>query len=216
MNAGSPAMTLPASGTTSSSGEEALREGISFPKSETDLNAKASLLATAVSRGDETAFRELYEQYQARLFRFALVLTQGDETLAGEIVQSVFVTAAAKLRRIESEKHLWNWLARIARQHFAKVRRQSHRDPATVTLDTWSDKADTAAIESHLEENLNRALRTLAPEDRELIEAFYFDGLSQKELAARLGSTPKAISSRLERARQRLRTALKQNLAHEL
>src|SRR5262245_55903671 len=73
-----------------------------------DLAARR--LATAVGRADETAFRELYDRYHERLFRFALVLGHGDEALAGETVQSVFVTAAAKLRRVESEQHLWNWL----------------------------------------------------------------------------------------------------------
>ena len=91
------------------------------------VDAEALRLAAAVGRGDEAAFRELYDRYHDRLFRFALALGHGDETLAGEAVQSVFVTAASKLRRVESAEHLWNWLARVARQQLAKTRRLPRR-----------------------------------------------------------------------------------------
>src|SRR5882724_3163081 len=75
----------------------------------TTTDAEARSLATAIGRGDEQAFRTLYDRYHPRLFRLALVLGHGDESLAQDIVQSVFVTAAKKLRRAESESHLWNW-----------------------------------------------------------------------------------------------------------
>src|SRR5262245_29303858 len=79
-------------------------------------DADACRICSAVARGDETAFRELYDRYHNRLFRLALVIGRGDESLAHETVQSVFLIAASKLRCIEGEEHLWNWLARVARQ----------------------------------------------------------------------------------------------------
>jgi RNA polymerase sigma factor (sigma-70 family) len=52
-------------------------------------------------------------------------------------------------------------------------------------------------------------------EDRELVEWFYFDRLSQREIAERIGGTPKAVSSRLERARAKLRSLVLRRLSHE-
>jgi len=52
-------------------------------------------------------------------------------------------------------------------------------------------------------------------EERELVEWFYFDRLSHKEIAERLGATPKSVSSRLERARTKLRAAIARRLSHE-
>ena len=97
-------------------------------------DAEARRLAGAVARGDEAAFRELYDRYHGRLFRLALVLGRGDELLAHDTVQSAFITAAAKLRHAESEPHLWNWLARVARQHLAKAWRRRGREPAVVGM----------------------------------------------------------------------------------
>jgi RNA polymerase sigma factor (sigma-70 family) len=178
-------------------------------------NAEACRLAAGVARGDETIFRELYDRYHQRLFRFALAVGRGDETIAHEAVQSVFVTAATKLRRVESEAHLWNWLARVTRQHLAKVWRQQGRDSAIVAVVDLPECADSGKSDSALEENLDAALLVIEPQDRQLIEWYYFDGLSHKEIAERLCATPKAVSSRLERARAKLRSLLAEKLPHE-
>jgi RNA polymerase sigma factor (sigma-70 family) len=179
-------------------------------------DAEARALAAAIGRGDEAAFRTLYDRYHQRLFRLALVLGRGDESLAQDVVQSVFVTAAKKLRRADSEEHLWNWLARVARQQVAKTWRQRQRDPAIANAEVLTeDWPASAQSDSFLEEVLDAALKMLEADDRQLIQIFYFDRLSQKEIAEQLGTTPKAISSRLERAREKLRSLIKRALSHE-
>ena len=77
------------------------------------------------------------------------------------------------------------------------------------------DSADTREQDSVLEEKLDAALLSMEPEERQLVEWFYFDGLSHKEIAERLDATPKAVSSRLERARVKLRPLLTRILSHE-
>jgi len=187
--------------------------GATAARSGADEDARR--LAGAVARGDEAAFRQLYDAYQARLFRFALVLGHGDEWLAHETVQSVFLTAAAKLRLVMGEDHLSNWLARVARQHLAKHWRQQGREPAMVNVADLPNTVATGRSEALLEESLDAALLELEPEDRRLIERFYLDGRSQKEVAGELNLTAKAVSSRLERARARLRALVAKRLAHE-
>lgn len=173
-----------------------------------DADGRACRLAAGIVRGDEIAFVELYDRYHKRLFRFALALGQGDETLAHETVQSAFLTAAAKLRSVQSEEHLWNWLAHVARQHLGKTWRQRQRDAVVVSMANLPERANLDASDNVLEEKLDSALLSMQASERQLIEWFYFDGLSHKEIADRLNATPKAISSRLERARARLRALL--------
>lgn len=180
-----------------------------------NADAEASRLAVAVGRGDEAAFRELYERYSQRLLRFALVLGRGDESLAQEVVQTVFVTAAKRLRRIDSDDHLWNWLARVAHQQLAKAFREQKRGSAIIGMPELPEFPDAHETDSVLEENLDSALSELDAEDRQLVELFYFDRLRQKEIAERLNATPKAVSSRLERARAKLRSMITRRLSHE-
>jgi RNA polymerase sigma factor (sigma-70 family) len=190
-------------------------ETASLKSSHADTDADARRLAVAVGRGDETAFREFYERYHRRLLRFTLVLGRGDETLAHDAVQAAFVTAAKKLRRADNEEHLWNWLARVARQQLAKAWRQRQRDSAVVGMAEPPDCADGVKPDSVLEEILDAALLAMDADERELVEWFYFDRLSHKEIAERLDATPKSVSSRLERARAKLRAAMAQKLSHE-
>jgi RNA polymerase sigma-70 factor, ECF subfamily len=181
----------------------------------TDADANARQIAAAVARGDAAAFRQLYDRYHGRLLRFALVLGRGDELLAQETVQSVFVTAAAKLGCVESEDHLWNWLARVARQQLAKAWRQQRKDVAMFDMEDAPEHSSGVESDSMLEECLDTVLLTMATEEQQLIEWFYFDGLSHKEIAERLGATPKAVSSQLERVRTKLRSLIKRKLSHE-
>ena len=180
-----------------------------------DDDANARRLAASVARGDEAAFRQLYDRYQPRLFRLALVLGRGDELLAQDTVQSVFVTAAAKLRRVDSEKHLWNWLARVGRQQLAKTWRQRQQDSAVIGMADPPEYPGTMASDSVLEESLDAALQAMDAEERRLIESFYFDRLSHQEIAGQLNTTPKAVSSRLERARAKLRSLITRRLSPE-
>ena len=181
----------------------------------TEADDAARRLAAAVARGDEAAFREFYERYHRRLFRFALVLARGDETLAHDAVQAAFLTAAKKLRGAESEAHLWNWLARVIRQQLAKSWRQRQRDSNVVGVAELPDCPEGVEPDSLLEESLDAALLAMEADERELVEWFYFDQLSQKEIADRLGATPKSVSSRLERARAKLRSFMARKLSHE-
>ena len=204
-------MSLPSSGRVTPSAGDILH--LQPALSPADVEARR--LVAAVVRGDEAAFQELYDRYHERLFRFALVLGHGDEALAGETVQTVFVTAAGKLRRVDSEQHLWNWLARVARQQLAKLFRARGSALSVVSVADLPDCAEPREPDSLLEEKLEAALGAMEPEERQLLEWFYFDHLSHKEIAARLGATPKAVSSRLERARARLRSQLTTLLSHE-
>jgi len=176
---------------------------------------EARRIAAGVACGDEAAFRELYDRYHPRLLRFALVLGRGNEALARDAVQSAFVTAAAKLRSVAGEEHLWNWLARVTRQYLAKTWRRHRQDSAVVGMAELPDCANGVEAESALEESLDAALLTMDADERQVVEWFYFDRLSHKEIADRLGVTPKSVSSRLERARARLRSFITRRLSHE-
>jgi RNA polymerase sigma factor (sigma-70 family) len=116
---------------------------------------------------------------------------------------------------VKSEEHLWNWLARVARQHIAKSWRQRQRDSAMVAVAELPECSEDGQSDSVLEESLDAALLAMDVDERQMIEWFYLDGLSHKEIAERLLTTPKAVSGRLERARSKLRSLVAKKLSHE-
>jgi RNA polymerase sigma-70 factor (ECF subfamily) len=82
-------------------------------------------------------------------------------------------------------------------------------------VDELSEPVMVAESDRQLEEILDTALASLDPEERQIIERFYFDQLSHKEIAEQLNITPKAVSSRLERARAGLRSFIAKQLSYE-
>ena len=178
-------------------------------------DARAQRLSAGVARGQEAAFQELYDGYHARLFRFVLVRSRGDEGLAHEVVQLTMLSAARKLKAVKTEEHLWNWLALVARQHLSKVWRRQRKDSALLPESDWANTPAQAEPDRLLEESLDGAISGLEAEDRQVVELFYYEGLSHKEIAERFASTPKAVSSRLERLRSKLRSIILKKLSDE-
>ena len=178
-------------------------------------DAEARQISAGLAKGDEAAFNQLYDRYHRRLFRLALALGHGDEGLAYDAAQSALLTAAAKLKAVASEEHLWNWMARTARQYLGKDRRKQQRHPQPISLEDLHGAGEGVAAETALENSVDAALLALEPEDRQVVEWFYFDGLSHKEIAARLQMTDKAVSNRLERARAKLRPLLLKERSRE-
>ena len=176
---------------------------------------EARRLSQAVARGDEEAFRQLYDAYSDRLLRLALVLARGDTSLARDVAQTVWLTAARKMKPLESDAHLWNWLALVTRQQTAKALRHAPGRAAEVSLAELPDRPAPSEPDPLLAECLDAAVQGLETEDRRLIEWFYFERLTCEHIATRLGTTAKAVSSRLERARAKLRSLVQRRLAHE-
>src|SRR6478752_4718900 len=102
----------------------------------------ACQLAAAIGRGDEKAFDCFYDLYHARVLAFALRLYGGNTHPAEDLAQQVMVTAATKLRAVDGEGHLWNWLALVTRRHFAKHLRTAERlGPSVVELQALPELA---------------------------------------------------------------------------
>ena len=189
---------------------------ICFPADEVN---RIRRITSGMRAGDEAAFTEFYESYCDRLYRYLLLLTRGNETVARDLLQSTMTKVMRRMREFKDETHLWNWLASIARNNFIDALRQTQRAPEIVPLlpedapqmtTTAADDADRMMIDA-----LDHCLTDLDAEERALIEAFYFKDGSYQSLAEQRDTTSKAVESKLARVRQKLRAALLRKLRYE-
>ena len=175
-------------------------------------------LTTSIARGDDAAFRQFFEEYHPRLYRYLLVAARGNDSLAQEALQNALLRAVRHMKPCADADWLWHWLARLARTALIdEVRMQQRREArhlavAQTATDLSCNPTDdgTAALTTALDVCLGE----LEPMERGLIEAFYFQGLTQAEIAAAHGLTEKAVESRLARIRHRLRTLVLERLDH--
>jgi RNA polymerase sigma-70 factor (ECF subfamily) len=164
-------------------------------------------LKQALAEGREEAFAALYDQFAPSLFRVAVSLL-GSRHDAEDAVQEVFigvVRARTGLPNVENLRaYLFAALRRTALR-LAVVRRECPLSPEKL-LSLSAPQAENADSDAGL--RLERALRTLPAEQREVVALKIDGGLTFAEIAAVLGISPNTVASRYRYALEKLRAAL--------
>lgn len=161
----------------------------------------------ALRSGDEAAWREFHARYFSRLFRYLLVVTGGNEDLAGEALQQTMLRAVRHIKIFASEPVLWSWLTVLARSAAVdELRKQSRRLSFLERLFAARPPAPANPdAEERLHDLICDALAALDDRDRDLLRRKYQEGESVRHIAGALETTEKAIESRLVRIRRELR-----------
>jgi len=142
---------------------------------------------------------ELFETYRHMVWRLALQYT-GSAPDAEDVSQSVFLKAMENMHKLEPGKEK-AWLCRVV----VNQCRSLHRSPwrrKTVPLE------DTMSMPDEESRAVWRALGELPGKYRAVVYLHYFEGFSVKEIAEQMGVTPSAVTSRLQRARAKMKEAL--------
>jgi len=168
------------------------------------------LLLRHVAAGETEALRALYDRYGSVLFGLAY-RTLGDRHLAEDCVQEVFVTAWRSAGRYDPRRAtVTTWLFTILRNKTVDALRRRSRRPADPLPEHWAaDEApDAAAVVAAADqgERVASALAELPPNQLEAVSLAYFEGLTQAEIADRLGVPLGTVKGRLRLALDRLRT----------
>jgi RNA polymerase sigma-70 factor (ECF subfamily) len=165
------------------------------------------LLVEQFSRGDESAFNRIVEQYSADIATFAnqLLGWPGD---VDDIMQDIFLAAFINLKKFRLECSLKTWLFTITinkcRSH--RYKRMLHQrlsaKAATeyTTHDTLGDKETS--------EQVRRIVASLPAKYREPVVLKYLQELPAEQICGILGISRNALHVRLSRARERLKQKL--------
>jgi len=185
------------------------------PRQESGAGSSSLLeLTTGLTRGDDAAWTTFNREYGPVLFRYLLGGTRGNYDLAAEALQQTYLRVARYACPCDSAPQFESWLRRLAGSALNDGRRRRntfwHRlsqhlrsddeSPAPEKTDRIGDERVFAALDA--------ALTKLDPADRELLEEKYFSGVDVRSLAVKLNLSPKAVESRLTRARTELRRQL--------
>jgi RNA polymerase sigma factor (sigma-70 family) len=170
----------------------------------------AALLA-AVARSDESALAELYDRFGGAAYGLALRVVR-DPALAEDAVQDAFLQvwrSAETFQPNRAKAATWV-LTFVHRRAVDLVRREERRrgEPVEAAPAATGPGADEDAERRSKREIVQGALRRLPPEQREAIELAYYGGLTQTELAERLGEPLGTIKSRMFAGLQRVRTVV--------
>lgn len=160
---------------------------------------------TGISR--QQRLIEMVGQYQGLLLKVCYAyLCDGEE--AKDAVQETFLKAYKSLDSFRGECNEKSWVIGIARNTCLDMRRSAwfRRVDKRVRLEDLPEAMTPVATEDELE--LTAAVLNLPGKLKDAVILYYFQGLSMQETAAILGITQPSVSSRLSRARKKLRTLL--------
>ncbi|MGH2886413.1 MAG: RNA polymerase sigma factor, partial [Solirubrobacteraceae bacterium] len=172
-------------------------------------------LVTAVRRGEDSAFEELFSRYRGRIRSYVSgILSDADR--AEDITQEVFISALRRLRNTERPIAFKPWIYQIAKNACIDELRRTRRN-LEVPLEEERERPDgdgrvlpgepgpEVVIESkQLLEDLRGAFRGVSELHHRILVLRELEGLSYHEIGARLGMSRPVVESTLFRARRRL------------
>ena len=173
-------------------------------------------LLRQLSKGNEAAFRTLYERYQGAIYRFALHMS-GNSALAEETTQEVFMLLIRKPKSYDAAKgSLAGYLFGAARNMARRAMQDSSSDVPIEDDDLERDEFAIAGDLDVLTELTNgeliAALRSavlaLPQQYREAVVLCDLEELSYEQAAELLQCAPGTVASRLHRARGILKKKL--------
>jgi RNA polymerase sigma-70 factor, ECF subfamily len=171
-------------------------------------------LLSLVASSDDQALAELYDRFGGVAYGLALRVLR-DEALAQDAVQEAFLAVwrtADRFLAARAKASTWI-LTLVHRRAVDLVRRQERRrgEPLeSVPEPVASEQVEEQATIRFQRQVVQEALRRLPPEQREALELGYYAGLTQSELAERLGQPLGTIKSRMFTGLTRLKDLLAQ------
>jgi len=167
-------------------------------------------LPALVARGDESALAELYDRFGRVAYGLALRIVR-DQTLAEDAVQDAFLAAwrtAVSFDPGRGKASTW-LLTLVHRRAVDVVRREERRRTEALDAEPLAggESTDETAEVREERRRVQAALAQLPPDQRQALELAYYGGLSQSELAERLGVPLGTVKSRTFAALARLSAA---------
>ena len=170
-------------------------------------------LLEQAANGDTEAFQILYERYRDPIFRFAYRLL-GSVEAAEDVAHDCFLGLIKEPGRFDSTRaSLRTYLYAAARNQAAKRYQTFGRETAIDELADEPRSPDrhgpmAQVLGGELAGEVEQAIASLSPLQREALVLFEYEDLSLAEIAAVVGADAGTVKGRLFRAREKLRARL--------
>jgi RNA polymerase sigma-70 factor (ECF subfamily) len=160
------------------------------------------------------AVRALYRRYGRLVYSLALHIV-GDHSAAEEITQDVFMRVWEKAGTYDAGKaKVITWLSRIARNQAIDVLRRRNRR-GEHERETWeflkfaADRVDHDPVEdvelSSQRKEVRAAVAALPENQQQALSLAFFQGLTHRQIAEKLGVPLGTVKTRIRDAMQKLR-----------
>lgn len=185
-----------------------------------DLQATDETLLLAIAQRDEHALVTLYDRHAQTVYNLIMRIVR-DRAIADEVLQDTFWQVWQKAGAFQGTGVAAGWIYRIARnKSLDQLRRQKARpQPIATTLadeeqPAFGFMAADASVELMAEraltrQQLRRALHGIPVEQRQCLELAYFEGMTQREIAAYMSVSVGTVKTRIRLGLEKLERILR-------
>jgi len=171
-------------------------------------------LIERLQRHDPQALAELYDRY-GRLAYSLILRVVRDTGIAEDLVQETFMRVWNRAQGLDAQKgSIGPWLLAVARNRAIDyLRSAGGRERNALEFDDTDHPAlyidmERDILSSDKARRVKTAVQKLSPHQREVIELAYFEGLSQTEMAERMGQPLGTVKTWVRAALKNLRDEL--------
>lgn len=164
-------------------------------------------LVKLAQQGNEDAFCTLYDIHKDRLYRYAFYRL-GNAEDAQDAVSDTVLSAYTDIGKLNNGNAFSGWIFRILSRKCAKYIDEQVKRRESVDIESaYNIKAEGYIPDGTLTD-VQRALKLLSEEDRELVLLSVVGGFDSRELSKLTGMKAGNVRSRLSRALAKMREAL--------
>jgi RNA polymerase sigma-70 factor (ECF subfamily) len=173
----------------------------------------AASLMKRIAKGDEDAFRCLYDEFGAYVFKVAAMQLH-DNGKAEELAQDIFLKIWRFASKYDPSRPFKPWLSRVISNEIISYRRA--QEERTESIEELAETGYTPAEEmdsyrdrqlsDDISYELQNAMGILTDNQRQVVVMKYYEGLKIREIADGLGIGESAVKARLYTALETLST----------
>ena len=150
-------------------------------------------------------FENIYLEFDAKLRNFILARIS-DPDKAEDILQDVYIKIHSNIDRLQDSEKFESWIYQITRNTIIdSYRRARPEDELPESLPALQEEEPDAAAD--LAASVEELLNCIPEKDRQALTLTEIQGLTQPEMADRLGLSVSGAKSRVQRAREKLKDA---------
>ncbi len=143
-------------------------------------------------------YKELLEKYYSLIYKYCRIKTKNEQS-AYDCVQEVFLILYEKMDRVEMTENTAIWLYRTADKVISRYFRKHGKAISLESLEAeFEDKS--VAISG----NYEILDRLITKDELSLLESYYLNGETIKEISVRLSISESAVYKRIERLKAKI------------
>ncbi|MDL2315023.1 RNA polymerase sigma factor [Bacteroidales bacterium OttesenSCG-928-C19] len=176
--------------------------------------SKVELLEGIIA-GNEDSYKELISLYQSKLKNVAYGIVHNWDD-AEDIVQDTFVDVFRNISKFRGDANIATWIYRItinkSLNHIRKHKNKNHTTNSLENLTSKEELKDSNPTEENINEErllkLNKAIDKLSEKQKTAFTLFYYEEMSQKDIAQIMNISSSAVEQLVFRAKQKLKKQL--------